>query len=261
MTAYSTILFEKHGSAAHIILNRPEVHNAFNQKCLAELLDALARVRSDDSCRVLVIRSSSPKAFSAGADLRELVTYSPSEAEAGNRPWLTVFDAIEELPKPVIAEVHGWAPGGGTELSLCCDFVICSSDAKFGLSEIKLGVIPGAGGSVRITRWVGRLKAKEILMLGDFIPGEEAVSIGLANRCVAREELRNTVDELAERLANGPPRALAAAKSVVNFASEAPSPLAIEAALKEFMLLFATQDQKEGMLAFLEKRPALFTGH
>lgn len=260
MTLYSTIILEKHGAATHIILNRPEVYNAFNQQCLSELLDAFDSISKDVGCRVVVVRSSSPKAFSAGADLHELASYGPRDAETCNRMWLAFFDAIEHLPKPVIAEVHGWAPGGGTELSLCCDFVICSSSAKFALAEIKLGVIPGAGAAVRITRWVGRLKAKEILMLGDTITGKEAVAIGLANRCVEATELRAAVDQLVERLVASAPRALAAAKMVVNFASEAPAPIAIESALKEFMLLFATKDQKEGMIAFLEKREPNFTG-
>ena len=258
MNKFDTITFDVTNSIGVLTLNRPEFHNAMNQRCLAECNSILELSKDDDSIRVLIIKGSGEKAFTAGADLHEFASYGPEEAREANQAWLEFFNAIESLPKPVIAQVRGHAPGGGTELSLCCDFVICATDAKFRLAEINIGVIPGAGAGVRLTRWMGRLKAKEILMLGEIISGEDAVLCGLANECVPSNSLDNKVQELADKLAKKPPLALAAAKSVVNVASEAPMKVALEQQLEEFLKLFSTDDQKEGMNAFLEKRTAQF---
>ena len=260
MNKFDTIKFEVTNSIGVLTLNRPEFHNAMNQKCLAECNEILEAIEDDDAIRVLIIKGAGEKAFTAGADLREFAAYGPEEAREANEAWLGFFNAIESLPIPVIAQVRGHAPGGGTELSLCCDFVICSTDAKFRLAEINIGVIPGAGAGVRLTRWMGRLKAKEILMLGDVISGEDAVLFGLANECVSGDLLDGKVQELADKLTKKPPLALAAAKSVVNVASESPMEVALEQQLEEFLKLFSSEDQKEGMNAFLEKREANFKG-
>ena len=247
-------------AAAHITLNRPKKLNAMNALRIGEMRHALAAARRDDSVRVVILSGAGERAFTAGADISELADKTPFEMEEYNRHWLGLFADIESLPKPVIASVHGYATGGGTEMSLTCDFVLCAEDSRFGLSEINIGVIPGAGAAVRLTRWMGRLKAKEILMLGEFVSGPEAVRCGLANRCVANGELKQVTAEWAAKLAKKAPLALAAAKACVNVGAEAALPTALEYELREFLLLFGSEDQKEGMAAFLEKREAKFTG-
>jgi enoyl-CoA hydratase/carnithine racemase len=258
--AYETILYEVRDAVAHITLNRPKKLNAMNAQCIGEMRAALAEVRGDDGVRVVVISGAGERAFTAGADITELADKTPAEMEGYNREWLGLFDDIEGLPKPVIASIHGYATGGGTEMSLTCDFVLCAEDCRFGLSEINIGVIPGAGAAVRLTRWMGRLKAKEILMLGEFVSGTEAVQCGLANRAVPAAELASITAEWAAKLATKAPLALAAAKACVNVGAEAEMPAALEYELRQFLALFDSEDQKEGMNAFLEKRQAKFTG-
>ena len=257
---FETILYEAGDGIAYITLNRPKKLNAMNAQCFAEMRAALAEIRADDDVRVVVLRGAGERAFTAGADISELADKTPGEMEGYNREWLALFDDIEGLAKPVIASIHGYATGGGTEMSLTCDFVLCAEDCRFGLSEINIGVIPGAGAAVRLTRWMGRLKAKEILMLGEFVSGTEAVQCGLANRAVPAAELASITAEWAAKLATKAPLALAAAKACVNVGAEAEMPAALEYELRQFLALFDSEDQKEGMNAFLEKRQAKFTG-
>ncbi|HJN59599.1 MAG TPA: enoyl-CoA hydratase/isomerase family protein [Alphaproteobacteria bacterium] len=258
--SFETILYEVSDAVAHITLNRPKKLNAMNALCIREMRAALAELRDDEAVRVVVLSGAGERAFTAGADITEMADKTPADMEAYNRQWLGLFDDIESLPKPVIASVHGYATGGGTEMSLACDFVLCTEDSRFGLSEINIGVIPGAGAAVRLTRWMGRLKAKEILMLGEFVSGAEAVACGLANRSVPAGELAQMTAEWAAKLAAKAPLALAAAKACVNEGAEAEMPAALEYELRQFLALFDSEDQKEGMTAFLEKRPAKFTG-
>lgn len=260
MTAESEVLVEPKGSTTWLTINRPRVHNAMNSNVVRLLRDAVKACGSDPDVRVVVIRGAGDKAFTSGADISEIAGADTHRIKEYNRGWLDLFRAIELCPKPVIAAVQGWATGGGTEMSLACDFVVCADTARFGLAEINIGVIPGAGAAVRLTRWVGRLKAKEILMLGRFIPGEEAVNLNLANRCVAQADLAGAVNELAEELSSKAPLALAAAKSCVNTGADPAFDAGLEYELREFTLLFASEDQKEGMRAFLEKRTPVYRG-
>lgn len=260
MTQETHLLSERRGPVLWLTLNRPSVHNAMNSALVCALGAAVLQAGEDRAVRVVVLTGAGDRAFSAGADIREIAGFGPAEMKRYNRNWLDLYRAIELCPKPVIASVHGWATGGGTETSLACDFVVCSEDARFGLAEVNIGVIPGAGAAVRLTRWLGRLKAKEILMLGRFIPGEEAVALNLANRCVAAEELHTVTTALAEELAAKAPLALAAAKSCVNTGADPGFDSALEYELREFLMLFTTEDQKEGMRAFLEKREPEFRG-
>ena len=257
---YETILYEEKEGVATIVFNRPEVMNAMNLKMIREMTAAIGRARDNDGIRVLIFRGAGEKAFSAGADISELQDRTPLDFKKDLKEWIQCLSAIETLEKPVIAAVQGFAPGGGTELSLCCDMVIAADDAKFGLAETKIGVIPGCGAAVRLPRWVGKAKAMEILMTGDFINAEEAVRMGLANRVVPKKELLDNTMELATKPARRPPLALAAAKACVNIGAEMDRDAGIDYEAYQFLLLFASEDQKEGMKAFLEKRKPIFKG-
>jgi enoyl-CoA hydratase/carnithine racemase len=258
--AYETILLDVKENVAFLTFNRPKVLNAFNTNMLHECIDAMEKCRDDQEIRVVVFRGAGEKAFSAGADIAEIKDNGPFEQLAYNRLWINFFHMIENVRKPMIASVHGFAPGGGTELSLCCDMVIASEDAKFGLAEIKIGVIPGAGATVRLTRWVGKAKAMEILMMGEFINAPEAHRIGLVNYVVPKDQLETFTWDFAKKLTQRSPLALAAAKAAINVGAELDRDRGIEYALYEFLMLFASQDQKEGMRAFIEKRPPQFKG-
>ena len=257
---YETIDVTRNESACWITLNRPRVLNAINRQCVRECSEAMHAAEADGEIRSIVFAGAGDRAFTAGADISELRDFGVSEVLAYNRGWLDLFRRIELCRKPVIAAVKGWATGGGTELSLACDFVIAAESARFGLAEINIGVIPGAGAAVRLTRWMGRLRAKELLLLGRLLSGREAVEWQLANRCVPDADLRQDVDILCEQLAKKAPLAVGAAKASVNIGSEASWDVAMEYELREFAHLFSTEDQREGMSAFLEKRTPDYVG-
>jgi enoyl-CoA hydratase/carnithine racemase len=248
------------GAVRTITFDRPEKHNSFDDAMLLDLHDAVVEAGERPELRVVLL-TGSRKAFSTGADLNAYVGLDPlSVREANRRTWMRTFNAIEALDKPVVAAVGGYALAGGTELTLACDLVVAADDATFGLSEMRVGVIPGAGACVRLTRWVGRARAKEILMTGEPLTAAEAHRIGLVNRVVPAGELLDAARELADTLASRSPLALAAAKRAVNVGGEMPLGQGMDYVLQEFSLLFASNDQKEGMSAFLEKRPPRFTG-
>lgn len=255
------LLFETDGPVALLTLNRPAKMNAIDSATLHGLREAIAAIAAEEAIRSVVIRGAGERAFSAGADIAEMLALSE---RGGMGPymdlWMAALRDIEALPKPVIASIHGYATAGGTELALACDLVVCAEDARFGLAEITIGVIPGSGAALRLTRVMGRHKAKEILMLGDFLSGADAVACGLANRCVPRADLAAATADWAARLAAGPPLALAAAKALVNGAAEQPLAEAMEEGLAAFLRLFESEDQTEGMRAFLEKRAPVFRG-
>ncbi len=261
MNNFETILVNEKNNVGYLTFNRPKKLNAINEKCLIESLEAIKIFDSSKNVRVIVIRGSGDKAFSAGADISELADATKEFIEPYNRKWLKLFDAIEDSPKPVIASVNGWATGGGTELSVCCDLVICADDSRFGLTEINIGVFPGAGASIRLTRHMGRLKAKQILMLGEFISAEKAIELGLANFLVRKPDLDIETQRIAEDLSLKAPLALTAIKKSINDGSEKEMKEALEFQLKQFIDLFSSKDQKEGMKAFLEKRKPNFSGN
>jgi enoyl-CoA hydratase/carnithine racemase len=255
-----TIALTTIGQARWITLNRPRVLNAMNRQCIEDCIEAVRAAEDSPNVRTIVLTGAGDRAFTAGADIGEIQGFGPTEVLRYNRDWLDLFRRIEWCRKPVIACVKGWSTGGGTELSLACDFVICGESARFGLAEINIGVIPGAGAGVRLTRSMGRLKAKELLLLGRFLDGREAVEWGLANRCVPDADVDRIVKELCEQLAEKAPLALGAAKASINIGSEASFDVALEYELQEFVRLFSTSDQKEGMSAFLEKRKPKYHG-
>jgi enoyl-CoA hydratase/carnithine racemase len=248
------------GPVRTITFDRPEKRNSLDEPMLDALGEAIEETGARDELRVVII-TGDERAFSTGADLSTYVGYGPlGVREANLRTWSKVLAALEALDKPVIAAVEGYAIAGGTELILACDLVVAADDATFGLSEMRVGVIPGAGASVRLTRWVGRAHAKEILMTGDPLTAEQAYRIGLVNRLVPAADVQAAARELAETLASRSPLALAAAKRAVNVGAEMPLEHGMAYVLQEFALLFASNDQKEGMSAFLEKRAPRFTG-
>ena len=256
----SLILTAHDGPITTLTFNRPEKHNSFDREMLLELDDALVASSAREETRVVVLRGSR-KAFSTGADLNEYRGYDPFQVRRSNlETWMRVFSRIEALDEPVVAAVEGFCIAGGTELTLACDLVVAAETATFGLVEARVGVIPGAGAAVRLPRWIGRAAAKELLMTGDTLSAQDALRLGLVNRCVPAERFEEELSKLTGTLAQRSPLALAAVKRAVNVGSEMDIEKGMTYVLQEFSLLFASNDQKEGMTAFLEKRPARFTG-
>lgn len=256
----SAIAVEDRDFVRTIVFDRPEKRNSFDEAMLAEIHDAVLEVGGREDLRVIVL-AGDESAFSTGADLKEYAAFDALAARASNiRSWMRTLGAIEALEKPVIAAVRGAAVAGGTETILACDLVVAAEDAMLGLAEMRVGVMPGAGAVNRLTRWVGRAVAKEILMTGDPINGVEAHRIGLVNRVVRADRVLEEAHELAALLASRSPLALAAVKRAVNVGGEMTLNQGMAYTLQEFALLFASHDQEEGMTAFLEKRPPKFLG-
>jgi len=241
---------------AHIVLDRPEVLNALNSELVAELQKALETIRNSKHVHVVII-SGSNNNFAAGADISGMVDQSP--LEAAEKTFNSVFNEIEDFPLPVIAAICGYALGGGLELALACDMRICSADAKLGLPEIKLGIFPGAGGTQRLPRLVGAGRAKEMIFLGEFIDARTALSYGLCNRVVEGDPVEEAT-RMAAKLMERSPVALKRAKQVINFSAAEDLHNGIKHEEHVWAGLFCTEDQKEGMKAFIEKRKPNFRG-
>jgi enoyl-CoA hydratase/carnithine racemase len=250
---YENILFESEGGIAKITLNRPKAYNALCRAINLELEDALAKIKADPAVRVLIL-SGGMKCFAAGADIVEMMNAGPLEADKTAELAHSINNTLESLPIPVIASVCGMALGGGLELTLSCDFRVVAEDAKLGLPEVGLGILPGAGGSQRLSRYIGPARAKEVVMLGRNITGKEALEYGLATKAVPADQVEAETAKLAQRLMKKPAAGLMLAKSAINF-GDTYGPGAgklMEKAL--FAVAFSTADQKEGMKAFTEKR-------
>ncbi|HOD71622.1 MAG TPA: enoyl-CoA hydratase-related protein [Deltaproteobacteria bacterium] len=241
---------------ATITIDRPDVLNALNRDLVTELGSLIDELTADRTIRALIITGTG-KNFAAGADIANMVELAPSEARAFS--FSGVFDKIEGLPIPVFAAIQGYALGGGLELALACDFRICSTTAKLGLPEIKLGIMPGAGGTQRLPKLIGLSRAREMIYFGTIIDAEKALQWGLCDRVVDGDPAEHA-KSMAEKLLEKSPIALEAAKKSVNFVNDADmaSGIAYEAVV--WADLFSTADQKEGMRAFLEKRKPNFTG-
>ena len=245
------VLAEKRGSVGLITLNRPEVRNALNDQLLQELEKALEAFDADDSMGALVV-AGNEKAFAAGMDIKEMAAKSMIEMRDKDR--LAVFDRIKAIGKPMIAAVSGWALGGGCELALACDMIVASESARFGQPEITIGVIPGAGGTQRLPRTLGKALAMEMILNNRTLNAQEALQFGLVNRVVPTAGYLDEAIKLAEELAARAPLAVLAAKKLINQAYELPLSEGLHQERQEFYNLFATKDQKEGMQAFFEKR-------
>jgi len=258
--AFQTLDLQIGDGIATITLNRPKALNALNQAMVEELGRAVEQVRDDPAVRVVVITGAGDKAFAAGADLTEFKGMSPVDGWMLTQRLQRLYLEIERLPKPVIAAVNGFALGGGCELMMACDIVYASDRARIGQPEINLGIIPGAGGTQRLARMIGKQRAKELVFTGDMIGAQDAWNLGLLNRVVPADQLLPEVRKLAERLAAKGAVALKAAKEAVEEGSETGLQAGLANEGKLFGLCFGTEDKVEGINAFLEKRPPQFKG-
>jgi len=254
--AYKTIIVEIADHVALIRLNRPDALNALNSELLGELAQAVSEADTNDKVRCLVI-TGSEKAFAAGADIKEMAEKTYVEVFGGNL-FAAEFAALENCRKPIIAAVSGYALGGGCELAMACDFIIAADTSKFGQPEINLGVIAGMGGSQRLTRVVGKSKAMEMHLTGRFMEAEEAERSGLVSRVVPAKKLMEEVMASAQKIVEKSMIAVMAAKEAVNRSYETTLSEGLLHERRLFAGLFATEDQKEGMAAFLDKRQAQF---
>lgn len=249
------------GSVGFITVSRPRERNALNGLVLEGLSSALADFTGNPNVRVIVLRGQGQHAFISGADINEFVSASIADALDIARRIRLVTDAMSACPKPVVASVHGYCLGGGLELALAADIRIAASNAKFGLPEIKLGIIPGGGGTVRLTKLVGQSVASQLAMTGDPIDAEHAYRIGLLAAVHPGEQLEHETMAYANRLAKYPPFAFARLKSTLALAADVDTKHGLDAETLAFALCYSTKDKEEGARAFLEKRPAVFTGN
>jgi len=258
--AYENIIYEVKDGIATIKFNRPKALNALNGALLAELSAALDIVAGDEEIRVLILTGAGEKAFVAGADISELATFDSLKAKAFARKGHDIINKLQQLPIAVIAAVNGFALGGGTEISIACDFIYASENAKFGQPEINLGVIPGFGGTQRLPRLIGTNMAKELIFTGKMISAAEARQLGLANKVVAPEDLMDEVLKTAAVIASKGKVSLREAKQAVNKGMDVDLANGCGIEIDAFCLCYASPDAKEGTSAFLEKRQAEFKG-
>lgn len=242
---------------AHIQLNRPEALNALNLQLMSELKDALKALDADEQVRAIII-SGNEKAFAAGADITQMAGKSAIDMYSIDQ--FSTWDAIKKTKKPLIAAVSGFALGGGCELAMLCDMIVASETARFGQPEIKIGVMPGAGGTQRLTRAIGKARAMEMVLTGRFITATEALGAGLVNRVTPVELYVEEALNLAKEVAAMSPLAVKMAKEAVLKAFDSTLEEGLHFERKNFYLLFASEDQKEGMQAFMEKRAPSFKG-
>ncbi len=257
MATYENILVEKRGAVTLIILNRPKALNALNSDVLKELIEAFAAYDADDSQRCAVL-TGSDKAFAAGADIKEMEAQGFADMYGSN--FFAGWEKVTATRKPWIAAVAGFALGGGCEVAMMADFIVAADTAKFGQPEIKLGVTPGMGGSQRLTRAVGKAKAMEMCLTGRMMGAEEAERSGLVAKVVPADDLIDEAMKTAEAIAGMAPLAAIATKEMVNAAYETTLAQGIVFERRLFYGLFGTEDQKEGMTAFVAKRPAEWKG-
>jgi enoyl-CoA hydratase len=256
---YQTILYEKSEKIAVITLNRPKSMNALNSQIFTELHHVLSEIDGDEDVKVVIL-AGNEKFFAAGADITEFGEIAaPVDAHRFLKNAQAVYNRIEDLEKPVIAAVSGFALGGGCELTLACDLRIAAENATFGQPEIRIGIIPGAGGTQRLPRIIGVTRAKELLYTGDFIDAQEAYRIGLVNKVVPTASLMEEAKKMAGKIARQPGFALKITKIAVNDGMNMDMKSAMAYEARCFEMLFSTADQKEGVRAFVEKRKPVFT--
>ena len=241
-----------------ITINRPEKMNALNKNVIEELGSALDEVYNNDEIKTAIITGAGEKAFVAGADITEFLSLGKEEGSAlAQKGRKNVFDKIEHSPKPIVAAVNGFALGGGCELAMACHFRVASTNAKFGQPEVNLGLIPGYGGTQRLTQLIGKGKAMELMMTADMVGADEAKLLGLVNHVVAAEELLPKTKEILQKIQSKAPIAISKIIESVNEAAKC-APQGFDNEIKRFGECFATEDMKEGTNAFLEKRKPVF---
>ena len=258
---YQYILYEKSEGLAIITINRPEVRNALTQAVMAELGHAIEQAESDEQVRVLILTGAGDRAFVAGADIGEVGARDTlSELGPKSRLRRGVFSRLDHLFKPSIAAVNGYALGGGCELAVACTLRVAADSARFGQPEINLGIIPGLGGTQRLTRLVGKGRAMELILTGEMIDAQEALRIGLVNKVVPAAELMEEARALAKKLAAKPPLALRAAKDAVDYGADMSLAAALEFENRLFAIVSGSADAAEGVAGFLEKRKPEWQG-
>jgi enoyl-CoA hydratase len=255
---YSMILTEEQGRVGLVRINRPKAMNALNHEVMTEICQALEAFDARDEIGAMVI-TGDERAFAAGADIKEMVESNP--VAMLKRGTIDLWDRVAEIQKPVIAAVSGWCLGGGNELAMACDMIVASESAKFGQPEINLGVIPGAGGTQRLTRAVGKAVAMEMVLNNRHLDAQEALHMGLVNRVVPVERFLEEALELATEIAARAPLALQIGKEMINQAFETSLQQGIADERRSFYFLFSSEDQKEGMRAFSAKRAPEWKGH
>jgi enoyl-CoA hydratase/carnithine racemase len=258
MQNHQTISLAVEGAVATVRLSRPDALNALNSTMVRELVEAFDALEADASVRCVVL-TGGDRAFCAGADVREMAKLSPEEiAKADHlRP---VWERAARFRKPIVAALSGYALGGGLELALCCDIIVASEGTKLGQPEINIGIIPGGGGTQRLARAVGRQKAMEMILTGGMVSAEEAEALGLVNRVVPAGKQLEEASKLASEIASKAPLAVRAAKEAIQASQEKGLSEGLEVERRLFYALFGTEDKREGMTAFLEKRKPNFTG-
>ena len=257
---YNNILFDVEGNVAVLKFNRPKALNAVNPDVFKEVADALDRVETDSSIKVLVLTGEGEKAFVAGADIKYMIDLTPLQAKEFSRDGQDLLFRLEALPKPVIACVNGFALGGGSEIAMACDFIYASENAKFGQPEINLGLIPGYGGTQRLSRLAGKGMAKELCMTGAIISAQEAKEIGMVNKIFTQDKLWEETMKTANLMAKKGRVALKSIKECINRGYDVDLRDGCFMESDAFGLIATSPDRKEGMTAFLEKREPEFKG-
>ncbi len=257
---FKLIIYEKSEGIATITLNRPEALNAFSKEVVEEILQALEDIRRDENVRVVILTGAGEKAFSAGADIKAMIGINPLKARELSLMGEKLCVSFENLEKPVIAALNGYALGGGMEVAMSCDIRIASENVRMGQTEINIGLIPGWGGTQRLTRLVGRGKAKELVFTGRMIDARTAEQLGIVNMVVAADKFRETVRQFALELAAKAPVALKIAKALIDKGADIGLESALALEREGFGVVASTEDLQEGVKAFTEKRKPTFKG-
>jgi enoyl-CoA hydratase len=255
--AYENILLRSQGRVGIVQLNRPQALNALNGALMAELIAALEAFDADEAIGCVMI-TGNEKAFAAGADIKQMA--QATVVQMIDSPFIGYWDSLARIAKPIVAAVSGWCLGGGCELAMACDLIVAAESAVFGQPEINLGIIPGAGGTQRLTRAVGKALAMDMVLTGRRLSAQEALSAGLVARVLPSEGFGEAALAVAVEIAGKSPLALRMAKEAINHAYELPLAEGVHLERRLFNMLFATEDQKEGMAAFVEKRAAVWKG-